>query len=86
MSETVHTIYVGHKPLPTYLQAIHYAQERGAKELRILARGRPILTAIDVVSILQRNGGVITGIQIGSVKKPDYHGYVSTVEITVEMM
>ena len=85
MSETVKTIYVGNKPLPSYLQACYFAQNKGAKELRIVARGRPILTAINVVSILQRNGGIIRDIVIGSMKKTDYPGYVSTIQIDLEL-
>ena len=84
MNETVGTIYVGNKPLPSYLQAVYFAQERGAKEVKLIARGRPILTAIDVASILQRNGGIIRDIEIGSIKKPDYPGYASTIEIDLE--
>lgn len=84
MNESVRTIYVGNKPLPSYLQACYFAQEKGAKEVRILARGRSILTAINVASILQRNGGKINSIEIGSEKKKNFPGFVSTVEIELE--
>ena len=86
MGETVRTIYIGNKPFPSYLQAVYFAQEKGAKEIKLIARGRPILTAINVASILQRNGGRVNSIVIGSVKKPDYPGYASTIEIEIEVM
>ena len=85
MSETVHTIYVGNKLLTFYLQACYFAQNKGAKELRIVARGRPILTAINLVSVLQRNGGIVRSIEIGSERRLDYRGYVSTIKIDLEV-
>ena len=85
MSETIKTIYIGNKPLDSYLQACYFAQERGATQVKLVARGRPILTAIDVASILQRNGEKINNVEIDSIKKLNYPGYVSTVEISVEL-
>jgi len=59
MPETVKTLYIGNKLLPSYLQAVYVAQNKGVKELKLIARGKPILRAINVASILQRNGGRI---------------------------
>ena len=87
MSETIRTMYIGHKPLSAYLQACYFTLEKeNVKELRLLAMGRSILTAINVASILQRNGGKINSIGIGSEKKKNYPGYVSTIEIEIEVM
>lgn len=83
MLSEVKTMYIGSKPLASYLQACYVAQNKGAKELKLIARGKPILTVINVASILQRNGGIITDIVIGSEKKPKYPGFVSTIEIEV---
>ena len=85
MNESVRTIYVGNKPLPSYLQAVYVAQNKGAKEIKIIARGRPVLNAINLASIMQRNGGIIRDIEIGSEKKPNYPGYASTIQIELEL-
>ena len=84
MSETK-IICIGSKPISAYLQAVYIAQQNGAKEIRLLARGRLILTAIDVASILQRNGGKVNNVEIGSIKKLNYPGYASTIEINIEI-
>ena len=79
------TIYIGRKPLPNYLQACYVVQQKGFKELKLVAMGIPILTAINVASILQRNGSRILDVQIGSEKKLNYPGYVSTIQINIEI-
>ena len=78
-------IYIGNKPLANYLQACYVARQKGIKEFKLVAMGIPILTAINVASILQRNGSKINNILIGCEKKPNYPGYVSTIEITMEI-
>ena len=83
MSERI--IYVGNKPLINYLQACYIARQKGIEEIKLIARGNPILTAINVASILQRNGSKIVEVQIGCEKKPNYHGYASNIEITIEI-
>ena len=84
LSETK-TICIGSKPISSYLQAVYISQENGANRLVFKARGRNILRCIDVASILQRNGGAIRYVEIGSQRIPDFHGYVSTIEISVEL-
>ena len=79
------TIYIGNKPLANYLQACYVAQQNGVRQLVFRARGRPILTAINVASIMQRNGSKITDIKIGCEKKPNYPGYVSIIQINIEI-
>ena len=78
-------IYVGNKPLGSYLQACYIEQQKGTKQLKLVARGLPILTAVNVASILQRNNSRITDIQIGCEKKPNYPGFVSTIKISIEI-
>ena len=82
----IRTMYIGNKPIGNYLQACYITQQNGVKELKLIARGRPVLTAINVTAILQRNGGKINSIEIGSEKKKNYPGYVSTIEIEIEVM
>ena len=87
MSELLETktICIGSKPISAYLQAVYISQERGAKYLVFKARGRNILRCIDVASILQRNGGAIRDVVIGSEKIPNDHRHVSTIQIELEL-
>ena len=78
-------IYIGNKPLAKYLQACYIVQQKGIKEINLVAMGIPILTAINVASILQRNGSKITDIQIGYKKRTNHPGFVSTIQINIEI-
>jgi len=64
------TIFIGQKPLMSYVTAIVMQFNSGSKELTVKARGRMISQAVDVVEVCRRRffaGNLnITEIRIGT--------------------
>jgi DNA-binding protein len=64
------TIYIGQKPLMSYVTAIVMQFNSGSKELSVKARGRMISQAVDVVEVCRRRFFAdklnITEIRIGT--------------------
>jgi len=64
------TIFIGQKPLMTYVTAMVMHFNSGSKELTVKARGRAISQAVDVVEVCRRrffSGKLeITQIEIGT--------------------
>lgn len=54
MSEEAETVYVGSKPILTYVLAVINAFQR-AEKVKVLARGRAISSAVDVVEVTRRS-------------------------------
>ena len=81
------TIFVGQKPLMSYVTAIVMQLNSGSKELAVKARGRMISQAVDVVEVCRRRffaGKLsITEITIGTEVLGDegQKRNVSTIEI-----
>jgi DNA-binding protein len=48
------TIFIGQKPLMTYVTAIVMQLNSGSKEIAVKARGRMISQAVDVVEVCRR--------------------------------
>jgi len=48
------TIFIGQKPLMTYVTAVVMQFNSGSKELAVKARGRMISQAVDVVEVCRR--------------------------------
>jgi DNA-binding protein len=48
------TIFIGQKPLMTYVTAVVMQLNSGAKEISVKARGRMISQAVDVVEVCRR--------------------------------
>ena len=48
------TIFIGQKPIMTYVTAIVMQLNSGSKELTVKARGRVISQAVDVVEVCRR--------------------------------
>jgi DNA-binding protein Alba len=94
MAEKDNVIFVGKKPIMSYVFAIITQFTNGQKEVHIKARGKAISRAVDVVQVLQRRfmqDVKVKDIQIGSELKDRtlQNGKVvkvnvSTIDITVE--
>lgn len=56
------TIYVGRKPVHTYVAAVLRAMKDGDREVELTARGNAMRTAIDVAEICRRRNGHIAGL------------------------
>jgi len=56
------TIYVGRKPVHTYVAAVLRAMQDGDREVELVARGNAMRTAIDVAEICRRRNGHIAGL------------------------
>jgi DNA-binding protein len=90
MSEEQNVVYVGRKPVMSYVLAIiTYFNAPDAKEVVLKARGRAITTAVDVAEITRRrfmNKAKISNIEIGTEELTEEGGRtraVSTMEITL---
>jgi DNA-binding protein len=90
MSEDQNVVYVGRKPVMSYVLAIiTYLNTPDAKEVVLNARGRAITTAVDVAEITGRKFMEklkISGIDIGTEELKQEDGrtrVVSTIEITL---
>jgi len=81
------TIYIGQKPLMSYVTAIVMQFNSGSKELSVKARGRMISQAVDVVEVCRRRFFAdklnITEIAIGTevLGEEGQKRNVSTIEI-----
>ena len=91
-------IFIGTKPFMNYVTAVvMQVTTRNHKEVKVIARGKFISKAVDVVEVAKnrflegKNKVTVTGIQIGSEKfttmdertKKDREISVSTIEITI---
>jgi DNA-binding protein len=92
MSEEENVIYIGRKPVMSYVLAvITYFNMPNAKEVVLKARGRAITTAVDVAEITRRrfmDKAKISNIEIGTEELPEEGGRtraVSTMEITLSL-
>ncbi|RLI50485.1 DNA-binding protein Alba [Candidatus Bathyarchaeota archaeon] len=92
MSEEENVIYIGRKPVMSYVLAvITYFNMPNAKEVVLKARGRSITTVVDVVEITRRrfmDKAKISNIEIGTEELTDEGGRtraVSTIEITLAL-
>ncbi len=92
MSEEENVIYIGRKPVMSYVLAvITYFNMPNAKEVVLKARGRAITTAVDVAEITRRrfmDKAKISNIEIGTEELPEEGGRtraVSTMEITLSV-
>lgn len=84
---SIETVYIGSKPIMSYVTAIITAFEK-ADEVKILARGRAISNAVDVVELTRRNfvtEAAVNNISIGTEKigEGNEAKNVSTIEITL---
>jgi DNA-binding protein len=82
-------VYIGKKPLMSYVLAVITQFGAGNKQVRIKARGRAISRAVDVTNIVMRrfvSDVKIKAINVGSEEKVNQQGkktYVSTIEIVL---
>ncbi len=90
MSEEENVIYIGRKPVMSYVLAvITYFNMPNAKEVVLKARGRAITTVVDVAEITRRrfmDKAKVSNIEIGTEELTDEGGRtraVSTMEITL---
>ena len=83
------TVFIGQKPLMTYVTAVVMQFNSGSKELAVKARGRMISQAVDVVEVCRRRFFAdklnITEIKIGTevLGEEGQSRNVSTIEITL---
>ncbi|KYH36741.1 MAG: DNA-binding protein Alba [Candidatus Bathyarchaeota archaeon B23] len=87
MSGEAETVYVGSKPILTYVLAVINAFQR-ANKVKVLARGRAISSAVDVVEVTRRSfleNLKVENIEIGTetVGEGDEARNVSTIAITL---
>ena len=92
MSEDQNVVYIGRKPVMSYVLAvITYFNTPEAKEVILKARGRAITTAVDVAEITRRRfmeKMKTDKIQIGTEEVTEESGRsraVSTIEITLSI-
>jgi DNA-binding protein len=90
MSEDENIVYVGRKPVMSYVLAVITHMNRpDAKEVVLKARGRAITTAVDAAEITRRrfmSDLAVEKISIGTEELPQETGgtrAVSTIEITL---
>ena len=90
MSEDESIVYIGRKPVMSYVLAvITYFNMPNAKEVVLKARGRAITTVVDVAEITRRrfmDKAKVSNIEIGTEELTDEGGRtraVSTMEITL---
>ena len=91
MSDDQNVVYIGRKPVMSYVLAIiTYFNTPDAKEVVLKARGRAITTAVDVAEITRRrflNTLEIDNIEIGTEELPEEGGRsraVSFMEISLK--
>jgi DNA-binding protein len=92
MSEEQNVVYIGRKPVMSYVLAIiTYFNTPDAKEVVLKARGRAITTAVDVAEITRRrfmDKAKVANIEIGTEEITEEGGRtraVSTMEITLSL-
>jgi DNA-binding protein len=83
-------VFVGNKPVMNYVLAVVTQFNSGAKEVRIMARGRAISRAVDVAEVskarfLGSQGVIVKSIQISTETLNTDRGEtnVSAIEITL---
>lgn len=54
-------IFVGSKPLHSYINAVRTTMSEGERVIRLVARGRNINMAVDVAEVCRRRAGIIAG-------------------------
>ncbi len=86
MSEEVGVIYVGQKPVSSYVLAAVTQFTRGSKKVSLKARGRAISRAVDAAELIKRflqDKVDVESVTIGSEKvgEPGKERTVSTIEI-----
>jgi len=91
MSEDENIVYIGRKPVMSYVLAVITHMNRpDAKEVLLKARGRSITTAVDVAEVTRRrfmSDLTVDKIAIGTEELPQEEGgtrAVSTIEITLK--
>ncbi len=72
-------IFVGSKPLHSYVNAVRTIMSEGERSIRLVARGRNIQMAVDAAEVCRRRAGIIAG------KLPD-DIKICDVEIDTETM
>jgi DNA-binding protein len=92
MSTDTNVVYIGRKPVMSYVLAILMHLNRpNAKDVVLKARGRSITTAVDVAEITRRRFMErlsITNIEIGTEELPQDGGStraVSTINIMLQL-
>jgi DNA-binding protein len=92
MSTDANVVYIGRKPVMSYVLAIMiHLNTPNAQSVVLKARGRSITTAVDVAEITRRrflDRLTITNIAIGTEELPQDGGAsraVSTMEITLQL-
>ena len=92
MSEEENVIYIGRKPVMSYVLAvITYFNMSDAREVILKARGRAITTAVDVAEITRRrfmDKAKVSSVKIGTEELPAEDGRtraVSTMEINLSL-
>lgn len=92
MSEEQNIVYIGRKPVMSYVLAvITYFNMPNAKEIVLKARGRAITTAVDTAEITRRRfmeKAKVTKIEIDTEEITEESGRtraVSTMEITLSL-
>jgi DNA-binding protein Alba len=86
MSDT-ERIYVGSKPILAYVTAIVTSLSR-ADTVKVMARGRAISSAVDVVEVTRRsfmNDLVVDGIEIGTERLEGERGERNVSSITITL-
>lgn len=83
------TVFIGGKPVMSYVLAVVTQFNNQSPEVKIKARGRAISKAVDVAEIVKNRfvkGSAITGIDIGTERLTGENGEVnvSTIEIIVK--
>lgn len=81
-------VFVGNKPVMNYVLAVVTQFNRGAKDVRIMARGRAISRTVDVVEVSRSRflpDVTMLGIQIsaGTLNTDGGEANVSAIEITL---
>ncbi|MDP6640706.1 MAG: hypothetical protein QF817_06515 [Candidatus Poseidoniaceae archaeon] len=54
-------IFVGSKPMHSYVNAVRTTMANGERIIRLVARGRNIQMAVDVAEVCRRRAGIIAG-------------------------
>lgn len=54
-------IFIGSKPLHSYVNAVRTSMSEGERVIRLVARGRNITMAVDVAEVCRRRAGIIAG-------------------------
>jgi DNA-binding protein len=87
--ESVNTIYIGRKPVMSYVMAVMTAMRNDESEAVLVARGRAISTAVDVAEVVRNqflSDLVVKDISIGTEELENDDGSlrnVSNIAITL---